>query len=229
MNLQTLRDYIRVQLDMDEEELPNALLDSYLNEAFLRTISMENHWPFYETRWNVAAIDENIALPADVDPSGIASLDRPNQRLPADAGRQRPRRRLASSACWSTPSTRCTTPIYGGTPSSCGPPHPTTSPATTHCAANDSPLDWQAAGAGAVPDCDVRLHQLLAHYAIALCYAQQEDEVLEDVYMKRWQASYIAAHSAICQPRHHRPLVLNGGLMRGVAYNPVLWGPPVHS
>ena len=58
MNLQQLRDYIRVQLDMDEEELPNALLDSYLSEGFLRTISMEVRWPFYEKRWNITrAID----------------------------------------------------------------------------------------------------------------------------------------------------------------------------
>ena len=62
--------------------------------------------------------------------------------------------------------------------------------AATRCAATACPTDWIAGGAGAEPDCDIRLHQLLAHYAIALCYAQQEDEVLEDVYMKRWQASY---------------------------------------
>ena len=91
------------------------------------------------------------------------------------------------------------------------------------------PIDWTATGAGSEPDCDVRLHQLLAHYAIALCYAQQEDEVLEDVYMKRWQASFITAHSAICAPRHHRPLIFNGGVPYPSAYNPAYWAsPPVH-
>ena len=46
------------------------------------------------------------------------------------------------------------------------------------------PSNWVAGGAGAVIDADPRLHILLAHFAIALCYAQQEDEVLEDVYMR---------------------------------------------
>ena len=92
------------------------------------------------------------------------------------------------------------------------------------------PTDWIAGGAGAVPDCDARLHMLLAHYAIALAYAQQEDEVLEDVYMKRWQAGFAAARNAIVNPRHHRPLVFNGGLPLTSYYpgNTVVWAnPPV--
>ena len=82
-------------------------------------------------------------------------------------------------------------------------------------------------GASAEVDADPRLHKLLVHYAIALCYAQQEDEVLEDVYMKRWQASFGAAHNAICAPRHHRPLILNGGLPYIPTYSPVQWNLPV--
>ena len=226
MLLQQLREYIRVQLDMDEEELPNALLDSYLNEAFLRTISMENHWPFYETRWNVAALDENIALPADADPAGITSLiDTTNgYRLMQVANE------LAEDSfvgMWSTSSNPMYYSIYGGAILLW--PSPLDDFARDYTLRGQRlPLDWISTGAGAIPDCDIRLHQLLAHYAIALCYAQQEDEVLEDVYMKRWQSSYLAAHSAICQPRHHRPLILNGGLPYTPSYNPIVWGPPVH-
>ena len=212
---------------MDEEELPNALLDSYLSEAFLRTISMENHWPFYESRWTVTALDENITLPTDVDPSGIASLvDLSNgYRLVQIAAE------VAEDnfvGLWTTSSNPMYYTIYGGT-LVVAPDPPDDFTRTYSLRGQRLPTNWTALGAAAEPDCDVRLHQLLAHYAIALCYAQQEDEVLEDVYMKRWQASFVAAHSAICQPRHHSPLVLNGGLVRGVAYNPVLWGPPVHS
>jgi hypothetical protein len=86
--------------------------------------------------------------------------------------------------------------------------------------------DWVGAGASAEVDADPRMHQLLVHYAIALAYAQQEDEVLEDVYMKRWQASYLAVHNAICTPRHHRPLIMNGGLPYVPTYSPVQWNLP---
>jgi hypothetical protein len=67
-------------------------------------------------------------------------------------------------------------------------------------------------GATSVPDIDVRLHRTLCHYVIALMYANQEDEVLEEVYMKRWMANFAAIRRAIFTARSSRPLVLNGGL-----------------
>ena len=227
MNLQSLRDYIRVQLDMDEEELPNALLDSYLSEAFLRTISMENRWPFYESRWDVAKIADtpNVALPPNVDPAGIVSLqDRSNGYRLMQVAME-----LAEDSfvgMWSTSSNPMYYSLYGSE-IVLWPGPPSDLAREYYLRGYRLPADWISQGAGAEPDCDVRLHQLLAHYAIALAYAQQEDEVLEDVYMKRWQASYIAAHHAICQPRHHRPLIMNGGLPYTPSYNPVVWGPPV--
>ena len=206
MNLQTLRDYIRVQLDMDEEELPNALLDSYLNEGFQRTIAMENRWPFCESRWDVAKVADtpNIALPANVDPAGIISLrDQTNGFRLVQIGSE-----MAEDffvAGFATSSNPAYYSIYGGQ-IVLWPDPPSDLARSYRLRGYRLPADWINQGAGAEPDCDQRLHQSLAHYAIALAYAQQEDEVLEDVYMKRWQAGYLAAHNAICQPRHHRPL-----------------------
>ena len=76
------------------------------------------------------------------------------------------------------------------------------------------PLNWIGDGTNpaAVVDADERLHQLLVHYAIALAYAQQEDDVLEDVYMKRWQNNLNTHRHAIMQPSYSRPLVLSGGM-----------------
>jgi hypothetical protein len=62
------------------------------------------------------------------------------------------------------------------------------------------------------PDCDPRLHLPLTHYAVALAYAQQEDEVLEATYMARWQADVEMAHRAIMDPVHHRPLTMAGAV-----------------
>jgi hypothetical protein len=73
------------------------------------------------------------------------------------------------------------------------------------------PSDWIAVGANSEVDADVRLHYPLTHYAIALAYAQQEDETLEDVYMRRWQRDVEAARSAIMEPPRQKPMQFGGG------------------
>jgi len=229
VNLAQLREYVRVQLDVDEEELPNSLLDTYFTEAFLRTMSMETRWPFYESRWTVSRVagPNEIPLPTGCDPAGISALiDHTNgYRLMQVANE------LAEDSfvgMWSTASNPMYYSIYGNA-LVLWPTPPDDFERQFSLRGYRLPGDWVSQGAGAEPDCDVRLHQLLAHYAIALAYAQQEDEVLEDTYMKRWQASFVAAHNAICQPRHHRPLILNAGLPVTPSYNPIVWSaPPVH-
>lgn len=227
MNLGQLRVYIRTQLDMDEEELPNTMLDGYLDEAFARTIAMEHRWPFYETRWEVAQVPDetSIVLPSDTDPSGIDSLvDMTNGFRLIQIANELAEDKFV--AMWSTSDNPMYYTIYGSE-LTLWPMTPTDFERSYRLRGQRLSTVWNNGGSSNVPDCDVRLHQLLAHYAIALCYAQQEDEVLEDTYMKRWQSSYIVAHHAICQPRHHRPLIFNGGLPYSPSYNPVVWGPPV--
>ena len=43
---------------------------------------------------------------------------------------------------------------------------------------------------------------------MALAYAAQEDEILEGVYMARWDRDAKAFMGAIMDPPRHRPLVL---------------------
>lgn len=228
MDLQQLRDYVRTQLDVDEEELPNALLDSYFVEGFNRTIAMETRWPFYETIWNVAYVPAEgaIAVPPDCDPAGIMALVDLSSgirllQISNEAAEDNfVGGQLNGSAVPASYS------LYGDKIVLW--PSPGENERSYYLRGYRLSHDWIAEGAGSSPDCDPRLHILLAHYAIALAYAQQEDEVLEDVYMKRWQSSFISLHSAICTPRHHRPLVLNVGVPTATsAYNPVIWGPPV--
>ena len=78
---------------------------------------------------------------------------------------------------------------------------------------------WNNA-ASAIPDLDDRLHPSVAYYAMALAYAAQEDEILEGVYMARWDRDVQGFMGAILDPPRHRPLVLNGGpaVLGGASY-----------
>jgi hypothetical protein len=225
VNLQQLRDYIRAQLDMDDEELPNPMLDSYLDEAYNRTIVMENRWPFFEQRWDASKIaDElDITLPPDCDPGGLFSvIDAASGMRLVQVSNEQAEDNFAQIAT-------TTTPVYYSIWGSALRlwPDPGTD-RSLRLRGYRYPTNWISGGAGAEPDADSRLHILLAHYAIALCYAQQEDEVLEDTYMKRYMAGFAAARNAICNPRHHRPLIYAGGLPLGGTGAPsMIWGPPV--
>jgi hypothetical protein len=66
-------------------------------------------------------------------------------------------------------------------------------------------------GASDIPDLDSRLHIALAYYAMSLVYAAQEDEVLEGVYMARWNRDVTQTLKTIMEPVHNHPLVLHGG------------------
>jgi hypothetical protein len=226
VNLQGLRDYIRMQLDMDDEELPNGMLDSYLGEAFIRMMSMENRWPSLEARWTAAQVGTNpdIALPPDCDPAGLFSV------IDADSGMRLVQVSNEQAEDNFSQIATTTTPVYytiwGGVLRLR--PDPGVD-RQLQLRGYRYPREWISEGAGAEPDCDPRLHILLAHFAIALSYAQQEDEVLEDTYMKRFMAGFSAARNAICNPRHNRPLVFAGGLpLGGVGNQSMSWGPPVH-
>jgi hypothetical protein len=224
VNLQQLRDAIRTQLDMDEEELPNALLDSYLQEGYTRTIAMENRWPFFETVWPVGSTGTTtIDIPPDCNASQITTLidDVTGYRLMQVSNEIAEDNFVASATI--------TQPIYytiWGSQITLW-PHYSGDPRSFTLRGYRLERNWIGDGAGAEVDADPRLHMLLVHYAIALAYAQQEDEVLEDTYMKRWQSSYLAAHNAICAPRHHRPVIMNGGLPWIPGYQPVQWNLPV--
>ena len=225
MNLQQLRDYVRMQLDMDEEELPNAMLDSYFSEGYMRTISMEPRWPFFEAVFDAVKLadSDTVTLPASCDSSGLHSVidTTANVRLVQVSNEQ--------AESYFTQLQVSTQPAYytiWGSQLKLWPSPNEERPLKLR--GYRYPTDWISGGAASEVDADVRLHMLIAHYAIALAYAQQEDEVLEDVYMKRWQASFAAARAAICNPRHHRPAVLNGGLPFGAPHGGLMaWGPPV--
>jgi hypothetical protein len=207
VNLQELRTYVRAQLDVEEEELPNDMTDAYLAEAYIRTMSMENRWPFFETSWEVGkpGTDSVLVLPTDCDAGGLFSVRVNGARL-VQVSNEQAEDSNAQMAGTTTPGWYS---LWGREMRLWPSP---TADVTVYLRGYRMPSDWISQGAGAEVDADVRLHRLLAHYAIALAYAQQEDEVLEDVYMKRWQASFMAARNAICNPRHNRPLVFSGGM-----------------
>jgi hypothetical protein len=212
-----LRAKVRSQTEQTSSELGNDTIDSFLREAFNRTISAETSWPFYEESWVLtqAVGDTTIDLPTTVgkslqdDPAydGIVSLkDTSNDNFRLTMidhdiaedeyfGASNTSGVAVEFSVWKDV-------IY------LWPQVTFTTERSYAMRGYRKPIDWLDGPSTNEPDCDDRLHLPLANYAIALSYAKQEDETLERTYMERWQRDVEMARQAIMDPGHHQPLMM---------------------
>lgn len=206
LTVQNLRDLVRTQMDLDEEDLPNELLDGYIREGYDETVAVEGRWPFFESSWSVpleTATSTSIARPDDlqvavsvVDSSTGVRLTQIAHDVAED--NQFATRAAGEPCLWSTWAGRIYLwPIPDGD-------------RTVLIRGFRKPSDWVGQGAGGVVDADERLHRVIVHYAVSRAYAQQEDDVLEAEYRDTWARALASARTAIMRPDKSSPLILNG-------------------
>lgn len=225
MDVQGIKSYCRAQLDVDDEELPDTLLNVYLQEAFDRTMAYDNRWPRNEHSWTIAQtpgvspslpVDLNIPsltsafiLGADNTASPLGIIDQKTGEDWFGLGQQNGRPAYCS--------------VWNGRLNLWPAPADTQ---TLNVVVRGYRQPVWTNGASDIPDLDPRLHVTLAYFAISLSYAQQEDEVLEGVYLARWDRDLRQQLRAILDPVHNRPLVLHG--TGPVApWNPIVINPPI--
>lgn len=203
MNLNQIRVFVRTQLDLDETDLPDILLDLYVQDGYDHIISLENRWPFFETTWSVA-IPTGLGATLPVDADTIESLIAPGGRR---MWRVDPRwgednfggdTTGGTSRYWSQINRTIT--LYP----------PSASDLVCYARGFRKPTDWIAGGASAEVDADTRLHLPICWYACSVGYAQQEDEVLEATYLNRFHEAANIAHTAVMRPWPGSPRILNG-------------------
>lgn len=202
-----LREAIRTQVDMDDEELPNATLDLYLDDAYEQTLAIQDRWPFLESSWtfvtNIAQNAYDLDDGLDQISSVIDVTD--TRRVLSAISHDRAEAMFGQGdgdssgvpaywsvwgnqiVLWPTPTAGRTVNIRGFRQGAFAPEF------------------------DAVVDADARLHVPMMYYAIALVYAGQEDEVLEASYMSRWDSAVRRAHGKIMAAPSRRPIVLSGG------------------
>ena len=224
MDVQSLRNYVRQHLEVDEDELPDLILNVYFQEAFDRTMAADNRWPRYEKTWTVSTVpgSTEISLPADLNTPSIMSVVSVANGYRLVAINHENAEDLFAP----------TTMIGGGSPTYYSlwgnkmhlwPDLDPSATADFQLRAYRQPV-WTN-GASDVPDLDPRLHVTLCYFVMSLAYAAQEDDVLEGTYLARWDRDLRQQLKMIMEPVHHRPLVLHGGApIGGVA--PWLINPP---
>ena len=210
MDVQSIRGFIRNHMEVDDEELPDVLLNVYLQEAFDRTMAADNRWPRYETTWSLSKVVDSggIALPPDLNIPGIMSVIATNSgyRLAIINHENAEQQFTSVNAIGSTPPSYVS--VWGNKLWLW--PQPALADTFDVTLRGYRQPVWTN-GASDIPDLDPRLHATLAYFAISLAYAAQEDEILEGVYMARWDRDLKNQLRMMMEPVHNRPLVLHGG------------------
>lgn len=206
MNKQELRDAVRGQLDVDEEELPNIRVDLYLADAFQRTIQAERKWPFLEFEWDVDFLEgEPVNVPTDLAAIEHAYLYGVDQLMFLDHGFAEEQfgrdGTLGTSRFYSIRNGK----IYLW-------PAPFDDLSTVLLSGWRKPVDFYSVAAAAEPDCDSRLHLSLVWYGCAKAQIANEDSDLNNDYYKMWQDGVSSARDDIMRPDPGRSRIFNGGL-----------------
>lgn len=207
MNVQELRGAVRLQLDLEVEDLPDQLLDLYLLEAFQQTTSNENRWPWLETSWTVSATADGapIALPADfgvaasLTGEGLQSVSHVNHNSAEEY----------YSDDTSGSATADLFSLWAG--------HLYLWP-KANTDKDITVRGWRALSqewfglAAETPDLDVRLHPSLVHYAISRAYAGQEDDIMSAFYMNTWRQMTAITMTQIMRSDYQGPVRMGRGL-----------------
>jgi hypothetical protein len=218
--LQQVRDKVRLQADLDEDDLPDATLDGYIREAFDQTFAVEARWPFFEYTWDLVKAEDatTIARPTVPEVAFIQRFrDSSNFNLLHIDAQQAEETFQGVISTTDTPEFFS---VWGDVISLW--PTPTAAAQTFTMRGYRKPT-WSDTPSATL-DGDTRLHLPIFHYAVALAYAQMEDPELEGTYMQRWGSTLNTIRRDIMQPQHAEPLILNGGSRIRSRRGLVAWG-----
>lgn len=226
LDVQGLRDYVRAQMDVDQSDLPDSILNVYLQEAFDRTMAFTNKWPRNETAWGLSVLAgaQSTTIPSDVNVPTLMSVVAVDQGYALVQVDQH----LAEMNFAPLTNSATATPVYfsiWGDQLTLW-PHPNAAEPFDITLRGFRKPTWDNS-ASTIPDLDPRLHVTLAYFALGLAYAKEEDEVMEGIYMGRWNRDLSQQLTAILEPSHQRPLVMHGGSPYGGVPSYVIIPPPV--
>jgi hypothetical protein len=215
VNVQELRDYPRVMLDLEVDDLPDVLLDRWMAEGFQRIIRRVQRWPHLET-------SETLVTEADVQAYSLPTI----QKIRSMHG---PRGELlwmdeseARQAFWNV--TTAFPSSYPKVWSEWGDGvvlWPTPDDAyTVSVTGYRAPLTTWIGVAGEDPDLPERYHEILLSWVMFRTYQQQDD--IENAQIERGQfddglAELTADDMSL--PPSTAGLVLGGQRNRGVSLN----------
>lgn len=209
-----LQTHVRAVLDVDSTDLPDAVLNVWLQDGYNRQIAMEQRWPFFETSttfaatagtraYAVSSIDPDLRSVSAIFDDGTIGMGYQLRLVRHDdiqarmiGGLDTPSQPMFYSKrgsqihLWPKPDQAYSYIVLG----------------------YRAPTDWILDGSGGSPDSDSRLHLAMADWAIARYFHQQEDAEMAMVYEQAFKDGTSLAHDAIMAVDEEYPLIMGRGM-----------------
>lgn len=205
LTLSQIRDYVRLHLDLDDQDLPDGLIDIWVREGSKRVEKAAPRWPFYETIWTFSTVAAQRDYPftsisSQIDQiAGVSAQDRMLQWVGPDLYQVlNPLNSTTTSAPKAYSWWNDTLSLF--------PTPDTTYSLSVH--GYRQPDDWVSLGAGGTPDLPDELHNTVALWAVAKAYAQQEDPELGQIYQQQFADELTEFKRRIAETPHPQPLIL---------------------
>lgn len=219
MNLGDVRDWVRTQMDVDDVDLTDAHLDTFIRDGYDATLSVARIWPWLQDTWTFQLSDVSPSATVDGKVEEIVSLQDDTNRV-----RLQYVDHLEAMERWFSPDADNGTPLFFSIWGDQLYAWPAPREVTDFTALiYRKPEDWMADDVTEM-DLDPRLHIAVALYAASRAYSMQEDQEQALSYMTQWEAKTAGAGNDILRPKRYAPQILGGESRR--TYNTVRWVGP---
>jgi hypothetical protein len=202
-------------MDLEEVDLPAALVRQFMRDGFDRIVNLERRWPSYEVSYSL----NTTASQRDYPISSIGTGDLREVVSILDNSSAGNRLNITSiddaEALWHGSFDVPTRPLFyteWGETIKLYPKPDAIYPLSVRGYRKPS-YTW-VTDTTLQPDLDYRFHTALAYYAISQAYKRQEDSEMTQQYKQSFDEAVQLAKMEIMRPPSHRPMIMSRGYVR---------------
>lgn len=203
---------VRNVMDLNEDDLPLSLIQTYLRDGFERIINLERRWSFLQASTTLSTIpNQRSYVLADIGANDLEEIVSIVDQ--SDAGNKLTLIGIdEAERIWHGVNDSASRPLawtkWGGT-IDLYPKPDVVYPLSIR--GYRKPFYAWVRDNTLAPDCDDRFHIALAYYAISQAYKRQEDVEMSQVYKQSFDEAVMLARKELMRPDSARPVVLSRG------------------
>ena len=212
MTASEIRDFVRTSLDVEVEDIPNTMLNVWMNDAVTRIISYFDESPtFLQVEYSFVTVPGQQSYNLDTTeglkvPQPLQVVD--EVRGPLFSLTPRQHRQVRESYRVDSPTGRPQEFSFWGRDLYLWPTP--IAEETFHVLGIRKP-DWNWITGSGFPDLPEEFHALVAHWALARAYAQQDDPDMANFFRGEFAGTLTSIASRFVANATALPMVMNGG------------------